>query len=115
LLVLVALSKEGADVRFIRTKDVLGMIGVSRSTLWRMVRAGRFPKRISISARAAGHVYEDVQAWMAARAASLGNAGPASDSTDEWDTPGGVQTNAKPDPHSRDDRPTGSRRRRGRA
>src|SRR5262245_52755220 len=62
-------SKE-SEVRFIRTKEVLAMIGVSRSTLWRMVRAGSFPRRISISARAAGHIYEDVQAWMAARAST---------------------------------------------
>lgn len=55
-------------MRFIRTKDVLRMLGVSRTTLWRMVRSGAFPRRVTISARARGHVLEEVEAWMAERA-----------------------------------------------
>jgi prophage regulatory protein len=55
-------------VQFIRTRDVLQMLGVSRTTLWRMVRAGTFPRRVTISARASGHVLEEVEAWMAERA-----------------------------------------------
>lgn len=54
-------------VRFVRTKDVLRLIGVSRTTLWRMVHAGIFPQPVVISTRATGHVLEEVEAWMAAR------------------------------------------------
>jgi prophage regulatory protein len=55
-------------VRFVRTKDVTRMIGVSRTTLWRMVRAGTFPRPVRIAIRATGHVLEEVEAWMAERA-----------------------------------------------
>jgi prophage regulatory protein len=55
------------SVRLIRTKEVLGILGVSRSTLWRMVRAGRFPKPIMISTWALGYLDEDVEAWLGAR------------------------------------------------
>jgi prophage regulatory protein len=55
-------------VRFVRTKDVTRMIGVSRTTLWRMVRAGTFPRPVRIATRATGHVLEEVEAWMADRA-----------------------------------------------
>ena len=55
-------------MRFIRTKDVLRMLGVSRTTVWRMVRAGAFPRRVTISARASGHVLEEVEASMEERA-----------------------------------------------
>jgi prophage regulatory protein len=55
-------------MRFVRTKDVLMMLGVSRTTLWRMVREGRFPRPTLIAKRATGHVLEEVEAWMSARA-----------------------------------------------
>ena len=54
-------------MKFVRTKDVLRMLGVSRTTLWRMVQAGEFPRPVVIAWRATGHVLEDVEAWMAAR------------------------------------------------
>ena len=58
-------------MRFIRTSDVVELVGLSRSTLWRMVHAGTFPRRVRISERAAGHIYEEVQAWMEARARDI--------------------------------------------
>lgn len=51
-------------MRLIRTKEVLGMIGVSRTTLWRMVRAGRFPSPVAISSWAAGFRDDEVEAWL---------------------------------------------------
>jgi prophage regulatory protein len=59
-------------VRLIRTKEVLEILGVSRSTLWRMVRAGRFPKPIAISTWASGYLDEDVRAWPQARQGRVG-------------------------------------------
>ena len=58
-------------MKFIRPRDVLGRIGVSRSTLWRMVRAGRFPAPIAITDRNVGYLEETVEAWMRARAQGL--------------------------------------------
>ena len=54
-------------VQFVRTKDVLRMLGVSRTTLWRMVQAGLFPQPIVISRRATGHLLQEVEQWMKSR------------------------------------------------
>ena len=54
-------------MRFIRPVEVLRMIGVSRTTLWRMVQAGAFPAPVRITDRSRGYVLEDVEAWMKAR------------------------------------------------
>ena len=43
------------------------MIGVSRTTLWRMVREGSFPRPVRITDRSLGYVLEAVEAWMQAR------------------------------------------------
>ncbi len=55
------------DMRFIRPGEVVRMLGVSRTTLWRMVRAGLFPRPVEITERNRGYVLEDVEAWMQAR------------------------------------------------
>jgi prophage regulatory protein len=58
-------------MRFIRAAEVLNMIGVSRTTLWRMVRSGVFPAPIRITSRNRGYLLQDVEAWMRARAEPL--------------------------------------------
>ena len=54
-------------MRFVRPREVLEMIGVSRSTLWRMVQAGSFPRPVSIATRSKGFLLEAVEEWMEAR------------------------------------------------
>jgi prophage regulatory protein len=54
-------------VQFIRPRQVLKMIGVSRTTLWRMVQAGTFPRPVRITERNRGYLLEAVEAWMKAR------------------------------------------------
>ena len=54
-------------MQFIRIRRVLEMIGVSRTTLWRMVQAGTFPRPVRITERNRGYVLEAVEAWMTAR------------------------------------------------
>ena len=58
-------------VQFIRPRQVVEMIGVSRTTLWRMVQAGTFPRPVRITERNCGFLLETVEAWMKARAAEL--------------------------------------------
>jgi prophage regulatory protein len=55
-------------MRFLRPRQVLEMIGVSRTTLWRMVRAGNFPRPVCITERNRGYLLKSVEAWMRARA-----------------------------------------------
>jgi len=47
---------------------VLQKIGVSRTTLWRMVQAGTFPQPVWITQRNRAFVLDAVEAWMKARA-----------------------------------------------
>ena len=55
-------------MQFIRPRQVLEMIGVSRTTLWRMVQEGTFPPPVRITQRNRGYLREAVEAWMKARA-----------------------------------------------
>ena len=54
-------------MQFIRPREVLEMIGVSRTTLWRMVQAGTFPPPVRITERNRGFLLEAVEMWMKAR------------------------------------------------
>jgi len=40
------------------------MVGLSRSTLWRMERKGDFPARIPLSSRNVGWRLVDVEKWI---------------------------------------------------
>ncbi|WP_235200658.1 helix-turn-helix transcriptional regulator [Pseudomonas monteilii] len=40
------------------------MIGLSRSTIWRMEQEGRFPKRVKIGAKSVAWRMSDLSAWM---------------------------------------------------
>jgi|SRR5215468_2732775 len=55
-------------MQFIRPRQVIAMIGVSRTTLWRMVRAGVFPRPVLLTVRNRAYVLEAVEKWMQARA-----------------------------------------------
>jgi prophage regulatory protein len=58
-------------VRFIRTRQVLEMIGVGRTTLWKMVQAGCFPRPVRITERSSGYLLDSVEQWMRLRAQGL--------------------------------------------
>ncbi len=54
-------------MQFVRLEEVRKMLGVSRTTLWRMVQAGAFPPAVEITERNRGYLLDDVQAWMQGR------------------------------------------------
>lgn len=47
-----------------RTKDILALIPVNRTTLWRMVNTERFPKPIRLSSNMVVWKNADVLAWI---------------------------------------------------
>ena len=57
-------------MRIIRTEDLTRRLGLSRATIFRNVKAGRFPAPIKISQRAIGWRIDEVGAWIAARVAT---------------------------------------------
>jgi prophage regulatory protein len=50
--------------RILRLKTVLERTGLSRSTLYRKIANGSFPRQIPISARCAGWRESSVQRWI---------------------------------------------------
>ncbi|MGR5341797.1 helix-turn-helix transcriptional regulator [Vibrio astriarenae] len=54
--------------RYIREKERAAMTGISRTTVWRMEKAGTFPKRVKLSERLIGYLLSDVTDWMECRA-----------------------------------------------
>jgi prophage regulatory protein len=50
--------------RILRIGTVLKLTGLSRSTLYRKVQKGEFPKQIKLSERCAGWRQSSVHAWM---------------------------------------------------
>ena len=70
-------------MRFVRPREVLEMIGVSRTTLWRMVQSGVFPRPVRITVRNNGFVLEAVEEWMKARTAGRAWEPPAKAGVDD--------------------------------
>lgn len=56
--------------QIIRPRNIPSFTGLSKTTIWRLERAGNFPKRVKLSAGAVGYHLSDVQAWLATRAAA---------------------------------------------
>ena len=50
--------------RFIREPEIALITGLSRTTRWRLERAGKFPNRRRISTNAVGWLASEINAWM---------------------------------------------------
>ncbi len=53
--------------RFLREPEVARLTGLSRTTRWRLERAGRFPRKRRISENAVAWVASEIEIWMAER------------------------------------------------
>jgi len=56
--------------RVIRKPELQKIIGLSDVTIWRMEKAGKFPKRISLGANSVGWFENDIEDWFADKAAN---------------------------------------------
>ena len=50
--------------RVIGLKTLLGLIPISRTTIWRLEKNGLFPKRIQLTQNRVGWDLEDVERWI---------------------------------------------------
>jgi prophage regulatory protein len=55
------------QVRAIRTEQVMQITGLGRTTIFRAVKEGRFPKPLKLGERAIGWLESDVRAWLESR------------------------------------------------
>ena len=54
-------------MRILNSNEVVKKIGLSKVTVWRMERAGLFPKRINLSERRVGWVESEIEDWLGSR------------------------------------------------
>ena len=53
--------------RVIRMKEVCQIVGLSKSMVFELAAAGKFPERIRLTDRAVGWLHSDVIAWLKSR------------------------------------------------
>ncbi len=56
------------NLELLRESELRDRIKLSHSTIWRLVRAGKFPSPIQLSPRAKGWRAADIEAWLVERA-----------------------------------------------
>ena len=61
------------EKRILRRADVVKKTGLSPVTLWRLEKAGLFPNRKQLGARAVGWVEDEVDGWIESREAAAVN------------------------------------------
>ncbi|MFI8556891.1 helix-turn-helix transcriptional regulator [Pseudomonas putida] len=56
-------------MRIIRLKDVIDSTGIARSTIYKLIGEGKFPKPVPLVGRTVGWVESEVQEWIRGRIA----------------------------------------------
>lgn len=54
-------------MKIIRLKQVMETTGLARSTVYKLIAAGTFPKSVPLVGNSVGWVYEEVQEWVKAK------------------------------------------------
>lgn len=54
-------------MKIIRLKQVMETTGLARSTIYKYIAAGTFPKPVPLGSKSVGWVDEEVQEWVLAR------------------------------------------------
>jgi prophage regulatory protein len=55
--------------RIIRKPELLSRIGLSGVTIWRLEKAGLFPKRIQLGGNSVGWFDDEIDQWLSKKAA----------------------------------------------
>ncbi|MGI4732907.1 MAG: helix-turn-helix transcriptional regulator [Janthinobacterium lividum] len=50
--------------RFLRIDDVIASTGLSRPTIYRLIRGAKFPDRVALTTRCVGWWEADVESWL---------------------------------------------------
>ena len=62
--------------RLLRLNEVITRTGLSRSSIYRMMRDGSFPEPLKIGARAVRWPESEIEAWLASRPRATGDSPP---------------------------------------
>ena len=55
------------DSKLITQKQVVDLVGVSRTTIWRLERAGKFPRRRQVSTKSVRWNQAEIEDWINSR------------------------------------------------
>lgn len=55
--------------RFLRLPEVMHLCGLSRSTIYELIRKGEFPPQVSLGGKNVAWLHSEVTAWMVGRIA----------------------------------------------
>lgn len=61
------MTVSNTSTRILRLPDVKNRTGLSRSTIYALVKNGSFPKYISLGVRSVGWLESEIEAWIEAR------------------------------------------------
>ena len=53
--------------KYLRLPQVLGLTGISKPTVYRLMKSGGFPKNYKLAERIVAWKDDEVQAWMSSR------------------------------------------------
>ena len=63
-------SSPNTPLRLLRLAQVMDVTGLGKSKIYELQSAGDFPMRVQITAHSVGWIEEEVQTWIAGRAAA---------------------------------------------
>ena len=64
------MTRSTQPLRFMRMREVIEMVGVSRATIYRWMDAGDFPRSIALGGNSIAWSEKSVQEWMESRITS---------------------------------------------
>ena len=64
-------NSEPTTDRFMREPEVQHVTGLSRTTRWRLERAGKFPRKRQLSANVKANLASEIKAWVAEMSAPV--------------------------------------------
>lgn len=99
------LHPDAPDGRYLRWREVEARVGISRTTAWRLQKAGDFPAPYVISTGRVGYRESEIEAWQASRAhrgepASAGS-GPGREQKPTESAPSVIPASHRPFPPGR--------------
>jgi prophage regulatory protein len=65
------MTKQVVD-QILRPREVIKITGLARTTIWRGVKAGTFPRPVRLTSSTIGWCENDVAHWLAERRAAAG-------------------------------------------
>lgn len=69
------------SIKLIRLRDVMDCTGLARSTIYKYISEGTFPKSVSLGSRVAAWVESEIQDWILERIAERDESAPNDTST----------------------------------